>query len=184
MIDHNVSLITQIVNNSLNASVIPKQLKFSVVRPIFKSGDAKRCNNYRPVAILCSIDKIIEDFLSSHMHSFLENFKVIHNRQYAYQHGKGSETLLADIADLINEKLNKGQHVLCLLLDLSKAFDTLDHQKIIRSLEHSGIRGKALDWIADYLRERKMSVKIQNVLSDLKDLNSGVPQGSILGPLL
>jgi len=62
MIDHNVSLITQIENNSLNTSVIPKQLKFSVVRPIFKSGDAKRCNNYRPVAILCSIDKVIEDF--------------------------------------------------------------------------------------------------------------------------
>jgi len=184
MIGNNISLVTEIVNNSLDTAIIPPQLKYSVVRPIFKAGEADICTNYRPVSILPSIDKVIENYLASHMQDFLKKFNVIHNRQYAYQKGKGSETLLADFADLINGKLNEGLHVLCLFLDLSKAFDTLDHQKIINSLEYSGIRGKTLYWISNYLKERKMTVKVQDVLSDLKNIKSGVPQGSILGPLL
>ena len=93
MLGHNISLETEIVSNSLDTFIIPTQLKYSVIRPIFKAGEADICTNYRPVSILPSIDKIIENYLSSHMQDFLRKFNVIHKRQYACQKVKGSETL-------------------------------------------------------------------------------------------
>ncbi|GJQ73168.1 hypothetical protein Trydic_g1793 [Trypoxylus dichotomus] len=118
------------------------------------------------------------------MHDYLQKYQILNESQYGYRKIKGTIDLLEHMADIVNGKLNEHKHVLCLFIDFSKAFDRINHDKLLKILEDLGIRELLLDWFRCYLTNRRFCVKVGNELSSLQELKAGVPQGSILGPLL
>lgn len=177
-------IITNIVNSSLNENVIPNMFKTALVRPIYKNGNKTDYNNYRPISILPVIEKVLEEIVVRRMNDFLCRYKIISKQQYGFQKGRNINQLLGHFSSYINKCLDTKMHCLVLFVDFSKAFDTLSHAKLLDVLERVGIRGNCLEWIKNYLYCRKYRVKIDEHLSQEKDLHYGVPQGSKLGPIL
>lgn len=178
-------LITAFVNSSINSATIPKLLKSSVIRPIYKSGTKNDCNNYRPIAILPAIEKILEEIIVRRLNEFLNKYKILNPCQFGFQKGKNINKLLGNFSNYINKCLSENTHCLALFIDFSKAFDTISHSKLLEIMERYGIRGNCLQWLKNYLELRSYRVKINNSLSnETFSENNGVPQGSKLGPIL
>lgn len=177
-------IIAQLINKIFKYGIIPDGLKISILRPIFKNGDHTLFNNYRPIAILPSIEKIMERFLADQLIYYMESFNIIDKRQYGFQKNKSTGSLLGDFSELVFNALNKNLHVGVIFIDFSKAFDTLLHSRLLKSLEKIGIRGPLLELFRNYLSGRFVTVKYGNSFSNVNRSSSGVPQGSILGPLL
>lgn len=177
-------VITTLINTSLSEALIPKLLKTSLIRPIYKSGDKTDHNNYRPIAILSVVEKVLEEVIVRRLNAFLLKYKIINNNQYAFQKGKNINQLLGLFANNINQSLAINKSCLALFIDFSKAFDTLSHAKIIETLERNGIRGQCIEWFKNYLDCRTLRVKIGDYTSESKTSAYGVPQGSKLGPIL
>jgi Reverse transcriptase (RNA-dependent DNA polymerase) len=182
--DQMATLIEEQINIALKKGEFPKCLKEAIVRPIYKGGSHKDVNNYRPIAILSTIDKIIESYIDLHLTNYLQNFNLIDSRQYAYQKGKGAENVFADLQDYVSGCLSKKEHVIGIFVDFSKAFDLMDHEILLKKLKKIGIQGRFLSFIESYLTDRSFRVKIDGSYSESKNLNAGVPQGSKLGPKL
>lgn len=176
--------ITKLVNGSLNEHVIPNLLKTSLVRPIYKGGVKTDFNNYRPIAILPVIEKVIEEIVARRLNDFMVKYKIIHENQYGFQKGKNINQLVGHFSNNLNLNLSNDMHSLVLFIDFSKAFDTLPHDKLLDTLEKNGVRGPCIEWFKNYLQCRCMKVKIANNISDEIPTPYGVPQGSKLGPLL
>jgi hypothetical protein len=177
-------VLAKLINLIFSTGVIPDLLKHSMIKPIFKSGDHKLFNNYRPIAILSAIEKVIERFVSDQLTTYLKDFDIIDRKQYGFQKSKSTSMLLADFSDLIFGALNKNLYVITLFIDFSKAFDTILHNKLLIALENIGICGPVLAFFKNYLLNRYMAVKFSDKLSNQRLSESGVPQGSILGPTL
>jgi hypothetical protein len=177
-------LITNLINSSLRDGHVPSVLKISVVRPVFKKEDHLSFSNYRPISLLPIIEKIMERCIAEKLTGYLTKFEIINKNQFGFQKKKSTSDLLEKFSNVINSCLNENKHALALFIDFTKAFDTLCHTKLICALENIGIRGPLLQWFCNYLDGRQMLVKINKTVSDLKSVRSGVPQGSILGPLL
>lgn len=176
--------VTTFINSSINNATIPNILKTSLIRPIYKSGPKNDCNNYRPIAILPVIEKVLEEIIVRRLNEFLTKFKIINPNQYGFQKGKNINQLLGNFSNYINTQLGKHQHCLVLFIDFSKAFDTLSHSNLLNKLERTGVRGNCLEWFRNYLNSRTYKVKICQTLSDETNIDNGVPQGSKLGPIL
>jgi exonuclease III len=172
------------MNTCLKLGDFAASLKIAITRPLYKGGAHKDFNNYRSIAILSVQAKIFESYLDIHLTNYLKEFKILDCRQFAYQKGKSVNLLLADLSSYINENLSNKEHTIGVFIDYSKAFDVLDHEILIQKLENIGIQGRFLALFKSYLANRKFIVKLANEFSDLFDLESGVPQGSILGPKL
>lgn len=179
-----VPVTTQLVNKSLEERQFPKKLKIAFVRPIYKSGKKDDPANYRPISILPVLDKIMEEVMANRLQDYIAKYKIVNKNQYGFLKNRNVNQLLREFANTINTNLNKNHHSLVIFIDFKKAFDTLCHKRIIRKLEKIGIRGGLLDWFASYLCERSFKVKVSNCFSNLQNVELGVPQGSILGPLL
>ena len=177
-------IIAKLINLSIKNGLVPNKLKISVVRPVYKKGSHLLFSNYRPVAILPFIEKTMEECVAVILTTYLTDYGIINKFQYGFQKGKSTSDLLLQFSDYINSKLNDNMHVVAMFIDFSKAFDTLNHQKLIAALETIGVRGPLLNWFKSYLDNRKMVVKIKNDYSMCRHSTSGVPQGSILGPIL
>lgn len=177
-------IITHLINRIIDSSIIPAELKCSIIRPIYKNGDHTVINNYRPISLLPALEKILEKYISINLDKYLNKLGIIDECQYGFQKRKNCDKLLENFSNYINSQLNSRKHVLVLFIDFSKAFDTLCHTQLIKVLEFIGIRGKLLSFFKNYLTNRKMYVKILNEMSNFKFIKSGVPQGSILGPKL
>lgn len=177
-------VLTKMINLSIFKSEIPDELKVSLVKPIHKSGNYLSYNNYRPISIMPTIEKILERCVSNRIIDFLEKNNVINDCHYGFRKNKSTEDLLSAFSNIINKNLDKQNNILVLFVDLSKAFDTLDHSQILNALESAGIRGLMLDWFKNYFTQRSMYVNINNVKSSLFSLDCGVGQGTILGPLV
>ena len=176
--------IMNIVNKSFDECSLPSLMKTAIVKPIYKNGLKTDVNNYRPISILPIIEKIIEEIACKRLWGYLSKNNIMSKNQYGFQKGKNINKLLAYFTDHLNQNLSKGLHSLVLFVDFSKAFDTLSHDKLLSVLSSYGVRGKCYDWFKDYLFNRSYSVKIQNAQSVTVQLESGVPQGSKLGPIL
>lgn len=177
-------IVTKLINTSLDQAIIPTLLKTSIIRPVYKSGEKADVSNYRPIAILSVIDKILEEVVATRLRSFLEKYRIINENQYGFQRGKNINQLLGNFSNLINEYISKNMHVLVIFIDFSKAFDTLSHKRLIEMLERNGIRGNMAKWFKNYLEYRNYYVKVNNIKSNQISNNWGVPQGSKIGPIL
>jgi hypothetical protein len=179
-------ILTKIINQSLETGQVPVSFKEAVIRPALKKPDAdeNELKNYRPISNICFPAKILEKIVAEQLIDHLTESNKMDPRQSAYQKGISCETALVMVKNEVDSMLGSGRAVLMVMLDLSAAFDTIDHNILLHRLEDVGIGGRALTWFQDYLKERTQKVKINDACSQSCDLSVGVPQGSVLGPLL
>ena len=176
--------LVKIFNLSLSSGVYPDKLKIAKVIPIFKKGTKTSVNNYRPISILSSINKIFEKNLYSRLINYIDKFQLLYKYQYGFRKNHSTDHALIELVDQIRFSIDNNQMTCGIFVDLSKAFDTVNHQILLGKLEHYGIRGKALELFKSYLSERKQYVQVNNCNSQTRSISCGVPQGSVLGPLL
>ena len=177
-------ILTHIINCCIQEGVFPKSLKIAEVVPIFKSGSKTLCNNYRPISLLSPFTKIVESYLYNEINDFLSKNKVLYNLQYGFREKSSTELAVSQITDDLSDSIEKGMINCCIFLDLAKAFNTVNHEILLHKLEYYGIRGITLELMKSFLSNRQQLTRINNHKSSAKLINSGVPQGSILGPLL
>ena len=171
-------------NNCMYAGIFPDELKIARVVPLFISGDRNEISNYRPISLLPVLSKIFEKLIHKRLTSFLDKHNVIYEKQFGFRKGHSTIHALNTAVTQIIHGLNDKRSVIGVFLDFSKAFDTINHDILLSKLEHYGIRGKFLDLMTNYLQNRKQLVFNNDVQSDLLPISDGVPQGSVLGPLL
>ena len=176
--------IASIINNSISSGIFPDKLKEARVLPIFKSGIKEEAENYRPISILPTISKIYERHIATQIHSYFENTDIIHKRQSGFRKHHSCNTALTRLIDAWIKYVDCGQLVGAVFLDLRKAFDLVDHQILIYKLKLYHFSEKTIKLFESYLSNRRQMVKVGNIQSDMLTVKSGVPQGSILGPLL
>ena len=173
-----------ICNLSLVQGVFPKQLKLAKVIPLFKSGDDMLFNNYRPVSILPIFSKILERIMYNRLLDYIEKKRILNNNQFGFRKDHSAAMALISLVDKISKAIENGEVVLGLFLDFSKAFDTVNYDILFTKLFHYGIRGCNLSWFKSYLLNREQFVSYNGHDSSRQIVKCGVPQGSILGPLL
>ena len=176
--------LVKIINLSLETGIVPAKMKRAKVIPIFKSGDKEQIKNYRPVSLLPVFSKVLEKVVYSRLYKFITQRALLTLCQYGFREDLSTEMAILELQDRIASSVGSKQCCAGIFLDLSKAFDTLDHQILLMKLHSYGIRGIALDWFRDYLSDRSQYVEINGTPSTLQHITCGVPQGSILGPLL
>jgi len=177
-------ILTLIFQASIHQSRVPPDWKQANIVPIFKKGDRTLCSNYRPVSLTCICSKILEHIIYTHIFSHLSQHNILCDEQHGFRHGRSCETqLILAINDFAETLNNKGQTDL-ILLDFSKAFDKVSHEHLYHKLHHYGIRGNTLEWLKDFLTGRKQQVLVNGEQSDSTQVTSGVPQGTVLAPLL
>jgi hypothetical protein len=176
--------LAHIFSLSLENGIFPNRLKTSRTVPIFKSGNPESCDNYRPIALLSALSKILEKIVSIKLVNHLEINKLLYTHQYGFQKHKSTEHNLIHAVNFIGNALNENKYALGVFFDLKKAFDVCSHNILITKLQYLGINGRTLQWFASYLAGRKQCVDIGGVLSDENDIMISILQGSILGPIL
>ena len=182
--DNFIAILTNTIEASFEQGIFPESLKLAQVVPIHKDGSKTDVANYRPISLLGSFSKIYEKIMHKRLISFLEKNSSLHELQYGFREGRSCEHALLTAQNSLLSSLNNNTISLLLLIDFSKAFDMVDHDILLHKLCHYGIRGKTFDWLKSYLNNRKQYVSISNKKSSLQHVKYGVPQGSILGPLL
>ena len=178
------SILSDVINSSFEHGIFPSQLKVAKVVPIHKSGPKTDVSNYRPISLLSAFSKIFEKHVHSRVYNFLQQNDCLYEMQYGFRKNRSCEHALLVAQNEILSTLNKKQIALLLLIDFSKAFDMVSHDILLHKLKHYGIRGIAHDWFRSYLENRSQYVSIDGKSSTTQRLKYGVPQGSILGPLL
>ena len=177
-----LSHLTDIINESFKSGVFPDLMKISKVIPLFKNGNKLDPSCYRPISLLISLSKILEKAMFTRVISFLERFNLLHKNQFGFRSRRSTVDAIAKMSEKI--RFANTNACCAIFLDLKKAFDTIDHQILLRKLDSIGIRGVANEWFRSYLTDRRQYVEINNVSSSQRTIKYGVPQGSILGPLL
>lgn len=176
--------ISKLINIIFETGIYPDLLKLAKVIPIYKHGDKNCLNNYRPISILNSCNKIIEWTIHKRLLNFLEGEFFFYKYQYGFRKKSGTTSAAIEILDSILGSLDKGQVATGIFLDLTKAFDTVNHNILLDKLSSYGIRGVAYELFVNYLNNRTQYVVTNDISSNKRVINCGVPQGSVLGPLL
>ena len=181
--------LSEVVNACFQQGVYPSSLKHSMITPIFKKGDPTQTNNYRPISVLSCFSKILEKLISVRITEFLMVHKILNINQHGFLKGRGTDTALLEFTDFILKALEKGRVAASVMLDLEKAFDCVNVELLMRKIERYGLRGLVRNLLESYLVGRTHCCKIRSMngrtfFSDVLTVGVGVPQGSILGPLL
>lgn len=176
--------IAHVINLSLRSGQVPADWKMALVIPLHKSGCTSDNNNYRPISVLPIVSKILEKAVHRQLIEYLERNNCLSQNQFGYRSQRSTDLATALFTDSIRKAADKGLLTGAVFLDLSKAFDTLDHSRLLEKLKSYGVKGLAYNWFSDYLFQRFQVVKLGQELSSPCPLMCGVPQGSILGPLL
>lgn len=175
-------IITHLINLCISTSSYPDELKTGIIRPIHKKGPYNDIDNYRPITILPSIDKIVERYIGNEINNFLSSNNIINKKQFGFQKGRNTTQLLSAFSDEVNKHLGAREQVLIALVDFSKAFDTLRHKTLFKRLEQYGMRGPLLKWLKNYHKNRHTVVRLGTCHSEKIPTKMGTAQGSILGP--
>ena len=178
--------LTLVMQASLDQSQIPNDWRHALVAPVFKSGknDKSKAENYRPISLTSVSCKVMEHIIHSSIISHLDSTNVLTDTQHGFRKNRSCVSQLIMTVNDLAKSLNEAKQVDSILLDFSKAFDKVDHDKLCQKLEHYGIRGKAHSWVKNYLANRTQTVVINGENSESAPVVSGVPQGTVLGPLL
>lgn len=179
-----VKVIVKLVNNVLETGVFPKELKIAKICPIYKTGAKNMMNNYRPISLISIFSKIVESVVKSRMLSFVSKYVRHDPFQYGFLENSSTLSATVDLLNYISANLDEGMIVVSVFIDLRKAFDVVSHDLLLKKLRLMGFRGVILQLLETYLRDREQYIEINNEKSPVMKNNCGVPQGSVLGPLL
>ncbi|RVE46275.1 hypothetical protein evm_009099 [Chilo suppressalis] len=191
-VDEFVFPLTYLVNQSYEQGIFPQCLKQAIIVPIFKKGDKSKVVNYRPIAILSVISKIIEKIVCKRIYRFFEKYKVLNKNQHGFREKHSTTSAVLDCSFEILNALNENKCAVVVFMDVSKAYDRVLHEVLLKKLEQLGILGNTVKWLASYLKDRKQFVQIahsnkgilENVNSEIYTLSGSIPQGSVLGCLM
>lgn len=173
-----------LINLIFSKGFYPDCFKNAVIIPLHKAGSRYMVSNYRPISLINNLNKVIEKCIKRRLCHFLNEKNLLSNKQFAYKQGYSTEDALISVTDLVVTGLSNSEKSIAIFLDLAKAFDTVSHRILIEKLEWKGVRGLPLDLFKSYLNNRKQSVKVGEIQSSSREVESGVPQGTVLGPLL
>jgi hypothetical protein len=173
-----------IFNSSLKEGVFSEKLKVARVVPIFKSGDPNDITNYRPISVLTCISKVLERIMYNRLYSFLIQNNILYNKHFGFKSGHSTDHAILHLVYDIFKGFNEKKNTLGVFIDLSIAFDTVDHFILLSKFEFYGIKNSNLVWFKSYLSNRKQYISYEGGKTDNMIITCGVPQGSILGPLL
>jgi hypothetical protein len=176
--------LCMIFNRSLQDGIVPDDLKTAKIIPVYKSDDKKIISNYRPISVLPAFSKILEKLVYNRLLQFIDKHNILSPNQYGFRKNISTSMALLNLVDKISASIEQNQHTIGIFLDLAKAFDTVNHSILLSKLYHYGIRGIAHDWFKNYLNNRHQFVYLNSTKSSKLPITCGVPQGSILGPLL
>ncbi len=177
-------VIRHLINRSITARQFPQIWKTGCITPLYKEGDATNPSNYRPISILPTMGKLAEKVIHTQLYTYFSNYELLSPRQAGFRKGYSTGTCLLDFVDNVFVNMDQGMTCGVLFLDLRKAFDTVDHRILLTKLRKYGLKISATKWIESYLEGRMQVTKVDGVLSPPAPVACGVPQGSILGPLL
>ena len=178
------STLAEIINLSISSGMYPNKLKMAKIIPIFKADDNTNPNNYRPISLLSNFNRIFEKLVYSRMESFIEQNNLLSPSQYGFRKAHSTQHAILDIVSTIQENMDKRLFSCGVFIDLKKAFDTVDHKILLHKLNHYGFRGVTNKWFSSYLDGRTQTTQIGSHISKRQNTTCGVPQGSVLGPLL
>ena len=176
--------ITSLINLSYEQGIFPGIFKTAKVIPLYKSGNKSEIVNYRPISLLPCISKIFEKTMLTRLIEFSGSCNLLYEGQYGFRKNRGTIDACTDFIGNTIEFLEKDMYVCGVFLDMSKAFDTLSHDILLKKLDLYGIRGKAFKWLESYLSDRKLYVEIENCKSTSENITTGSPQGANLSPFL
>ena len=182
--DELTPVFTRLFNMSYKKGIFPSSWKAARVQPIPKKGKKTLPNNYRPVALLSVISKVMEKAVNKHLLKYLEGFNIISDHQYGFRKSRSTGDLLAYVTHLWNNAIEHFGESRAVALDISKAFDRVWHEGLLSKLRSYGMSGQFCSWLSSFLENRSLQVAIDGFLSDSFTINAGVPQGSILSPTL
>ncbi len=176
--------LTLLINMSIEQGKVPSALKIAKVIPIYKKDDKSEYGNYRPISLLPTFSKIYEKIMHKRLYSYVINKCIIYESQYGFRQGHSTTHAVSELVENVIKGFDNKETTLAIFLHLSKAFDTIDHDILLKKLKFYGVRGQALDWFTSYLLDRQQYVSIDGHDSNKSHIKCGVPQGSVLGPLL
>ena len=176
-------ILANIFNRSLEPGKYPSKLKMSIkVIQIFKADDESDPNNYRPISLLSSFNRIFEKLMYTRTNSFIDKEGILCSSQYGFRQKHSAEHAILDIVNKIQSDMDKGHFSCGVFIDLQKAFDTVNHDILLQKLDYCGFRGIISEWFSSYLRQRTPVTIVESQTSDSSSIDCGVPQGSVLRP--
>ena len=176
--------LVHIINRSFECGIVPDQMKIARVIPLYTAGDYHVLVNYRPIFNSPSFSKYLERIFYNRLINFIDQFDILTTNPYGFRKGYSTSLALISLTNNISAAMDRKEYCIGIFLDLSKAFDAVNHSILLRKLQHYGIRGVALKWMNSYLSNRFQFVQYNEYQSVSEQICCGVPQGSILGPLL
>jgi len=177
-------VLTEIFRRSIETGVVPADWRRANITPIFKKGKKSDPGNYRPVSLTSICSKLLEHIIVKHMMKHLEQNAILKDCQHGFRSKRSCETQLVTFVQEIVDAMPGGGQTDVILMDFSKAFDRVPHQRLLQKLSYYGIRGPVHRWIQHFLVERQQRVLVDGACSEFVDVRSGVPQGSVMGPIL
>ena len=176
-------VLSEILNTSIRSATYPSKLKTAKITPVFKSDDDTDAN-YRTISLLSNFNRVFEKIIYNRLTSYINKHELLYSSQYGFHKGHSTQHAILDIVNDIQSNMNQRLLSCGVFIDLKKAFDTVNHDILLDKLNHYGFRGIINDWFSSYLKNRTQTTTVGHHVSDKAAVGYGVPQGSILGPLL
>jgi hypothetical protein len=177
-------ILSEILNTSIKSGIYPIKLKIAKIIPVHKGEDETDASNYRPISLLSVFNRIFEKIVYKRMMSYIEKQDLLYSSQYGFRKGHSTQHAILELVNEIQTNMNKKLFTCGVFIDLKKAFDTVDHNILLNKLNHYGFRGIVNDWFSSYLKNRTQTTQVGQNISNKVEVSCGVPQGSVLGPLL